>query len=490
MTEDLLLRDARLPGSAAASDVLVRAGRVAGIGPAGTVRRDGAAEVRLDGRWLRPGLWDEHVHFTQWVIRRGRFDLSAAGSAAETLTLVRTAAARAPDGPLVGYGFRDGLWPDAPSLAGLDAAAPGRPVILVSGDLHCGWINGRAAELLGVDVDATGLVREGPWLDAHHRFSHAAPPGVAAYREAADAAARRGVVGIVDFEGADNVNDWPERVAGGVTSLRVNAAVWPERLPEAIDRGLRTGMPLDGQGLVTVGRLKIVADGSLNTRTALCRDPYPGLDPAGPHAYGVRSFAAEEIEELLATAHRAGIGPAVHAIGDQANAEVIDVYERLGITGTIEHAQFVAADDFARFGRLGLVASVQPEHAMDDRDVADHHWPGRTDRAFAYRTLHESGATLRLGSDAPVAPLDPWVALAAAVTRARDGLTPWHPEQRLPRDVALAASARGRTDVSVGDAADLIILDHDPVTMPAEHLRDVEVAGTLLAGRWTWRALD
>jgi predicted amidohydrolase YtcJ len=155
----------------------------------------------------------------------------------------------------------------------------------------------------------------------------------------------------------------------------------------------------------------------------------------------------------------------------------------------IEHAQLVRSEDFARFAPLGLVASVQPEHAMDDRDVADLHWKGRTDRAFAYASLHEAGATLRFGSDAPVAVLDPWVAIAAATTRSRDERTAWHPEQRVSLDVALAASMRGRTRVGVGDVADLVILDDDPYAASPERLRELPVAGTLLGGRWTWRGI-
>jgi predicted amidohydrolase YtcJ len=166
---------------------------------------------------------------------------------------------------------------------------------------------------------------------------------------------------------------------------------------------------------------------------------------------------------------------------------VLDVFERLGIPGTIEHAQLVTAGDVTRFGTLGVTASVQPEHAMDDRDVADHHWAGRTDGAFPYRSLHDAGATLHLGSDAPVAPLDPWIAMAAAVFRARDGREPWHPEQRLPIDVALAASTRSR--MAVGEVADLAVLDADPTTCSEPELRAMPVTATMVAGRMTWNSL-
>ena len=122
---------------------------------------------------------------------------------------------------------------------------------------------------------------------------------------------------------------------------------------------------------------------------------------------------------------------------------------------------------------------------MDDRDVADHHWSGRTERSFAYRTLLDAGATLELGSDAPVAPLDPWVTLSAAVTRSRDGRDPWHPEQALPLGAALAASWDGVTGVEPGGLADLVVLDADPHAIPPDALRAMPVHATLVAGTFT-----
>lgn len=486
---DLLLRNGRLLGAADASDLRVTCGAVSEIAPAGTLDEDGAGSVDLEGRLVAPGLWDEHLHFTQWTVRRSRFDLSGTASAAAVLDRVRDrlAGGVAAAEFVTGYGFRDGTWADEPSLRALDAIAGNAAVVLISGDLHCAWMSSAAAARLEVGLDDSGVVREVPWIRALARLEESSKPTLTAFREAAESAAKRGVVGVVEFENTDNVTDWPARVAAGVDALRVEAAVWPDRLDEAIAAGHRTGDLLDERGLVRMGRLKVVVDGSLNTRTALCWDPYPGRDPGDPHACGVQSVSPDELRSLLRRALPAGILPAVHAIGDRANAQVIDIFEEFGVAGTIEHAQLVSATDFPRFGALGLVASVQPEHAMDDRDVADRHWAGRTDRAFAFGSLHAAGATLRLGSDAPVAPLDPWIGIAAATGRSRDGREPWHPEQRIPLDVALAASMRGRTTVSEGDAADLAILDLDPSSATPEQLRALPVAGTVLAGRWTWR---
>lgn len=488
----VMLRRARLLGTDRPVDLLLRDGRIAALAPS-LPDEPGAEPVDLDGRIVVPGLWDAHVHMTQWVVRRSRFDLAGARSAAEALTLTRVHLAATPARAgevVVGYGFRDALWPDAPARATLDAVAGGRPVVLVSGDLHCGWVSTGAAGTLGLDDAAlgeTGVVRELPWLAALRLLDE--KPTLAGFRDAAESAARRGVVGIVDFENADNAAEWPERVAAGVTALRVEASVWPERLEAAIAAGRRTGDALDPDGLVTMGRLKIVADGSLNTRTAFCWDPYPGADPHADDAHGVSSVPPAELRRLLARAHTHGLHAAVHAIGDRAASEALDAIGEVGIPATIEHAQLLREVDVPRFAGLGVVASVQPEHAMDDRDVADRLWAGRTGRAFPLASLLAAGVELRLGSDAPVAPLDPWQAIASAVFRTRDDRAPWHPEQGIPLEAAVAASTRGRITPAPGDVADLAVLDADPTTANRDVLRTMPVAATLLGGRFTWRAM-
>ena len=482
-------------------DVLVRDGRIVAVAP--DLAADLPAQVArvdLDGRPVMPGLWDNHVHFTQWALARQRLDVSGTTSAADVVRLVveRLRTQPLPDGAtLTGLGFRDALWSDTPSAALLDdaiaaAGLPPVPVVLMSGDLHCGWLNTAALRspalaAHGLGDHPTGVLREAEWFAASEDVSVVAPDVLERLvDEAARAAAARGVVGVMDVEIADNLSVWSRRVQSGITSLRVSAGVWPEHLDRAIARELATGDVLPGtDGLVTMGPLKIIADGSLNTRTAYCHDPYPGL--TGPEARGVLTYDLDRLVPLMTQAARHGIACAIHAIGDRANTVVLDAFEKSGARGSVEHAQLVSPDDVPRFAALGVIASVQPEHAMDDRDVVDRYWADRVDRAYPYRDLLESGAQLALGSDAPVAPLDPWISIAAAVTRARDDRTPWHLEQALPIGAALAASVR--SSVAPGQLADLAILDADPTTTDAATLRTMPVAATLLGGRVTWGTL-
>jgi predicted amidohydrolase YtcJ len=486
----LVLRSVRLPGDAEAVDVLVRDGLVHSIQPAGTALPvdDDVEEIAADGRFLIPGLWDEHVHATTWALTSKRVDLSRAGSAREAAETVRgfVSDTAGPDDTLVGVGFRDAVWPDEPSLAALDAAGGGRPVVLVSHDLHCVWINSAAASQFEVTVGADGLLREERAFDLTQALAALPETLITAWMiEAADGAASRGVVGIVDFEMRWNRDDWLRRFSAGFRSLRVDVGVYGEDLGVAVAERMHTGAPLSDASadLLRVGPLKVIIDGSLNTRTAYCVDPYPH----GGH--GVLTVSEADLVDLLTRAKAAGFTPAVHAIGDAANRVALDAFERVGITGRVEHAQFLRPEELERFAALGVTASVQPEHALDDRDTAELNWPGATDRTFPLRSLLDAGARLAFGSDAPVAPLDPWITMSAATARARnDGREAWHAEQAVSRLEALAASTRGRTRVSVGDAADLVLVDADPLTADDEVFRHMPVAATLLAGRFTFRS--
>lgn len=488
-TPALTLRRVRLGAGGPLCSVRVESGRVSAVTADEPAHRPGEPVADLEGRTLLPGLWDAHVHATQWASTRRRLDLSGLPSARAVAEAARERARELPPGELlVGYGFRDGLWPDTPHKDLLDALLPDRPAVLVSADLHTAWISSAGLALLGRGDHPTGLLREHECLEAT-----AALPAVPAevsdrwVREACEAAAGRGVTGFTDFEFADNAADWTRRSAAGPLPVRVSAAVYPEYLRAAIGRGLRTGGLLDGcGGLVETGPLKLFTDGSLNTRTALCHEPYPGLE-GRPGSHGTAGTEPAELVRLMRLASSHGIEPAVHAIGDRANSIALDAFEAVRCRGRIEHAQLLTAEDVPRFAALGITVGVQPAHAPDDRDVADRHWAGRTDRAFAYADLLASGARLELGSDAPVSPLDPWLGIAAAVSRTRDERPSWHPEQELPLPVALAAAARGRRLIRVGDRADLVVVDTDPLEADAGRLRKMPVHATMLAGRWTYR---
>lgn len=500
--------DQATPGGASGGrplDILIRDGQVVAAGP--NLPDAGVPELAGEGRWVVPGLWDQHVHMVQWALVRSRLDVSGTTGVEDVLGRVRTelevtaAGGREMGGgiaaPLIGWGHRTASWSRQPTVADLDAVSPGRPVVLISGDGHHGWLNSPALQLLGCPP-REGVVAENEWFDAYDRLGDlpgAAEQAEAAVLEAITAARAQGIVGIVDLEFSPAWDLWPRRIAAR-GPFRVRTGVYASRLGDITARGWRTGDALPGtDGWARMGALKIISDGSLNTRTAWCCDPYAdSADLAAPH--GLPNFTQEKLTELVATAHEHGLETALHAIGDRAVRQALDVFRATGATGSVEHAQLVAPRDLPHWSGLPVRASIQPAHLLDDRDATERLWPDRTPHAFAYRPLLQADILLALGSDAPVAPLDPWLAMAAAVWRGPVDGEAWHPELSLTPAEALAASVDGRR-LTVGEPGDLVLLHNDPYAeggapgsapLPqraaeqAQVLRDMTVGATVIGG--------
>lgn len=485
-----IIRNARITGPSAAyipfegaMDLVLRGGEVVDISPPGALRTSGE-DWDAEGRYVIPGLWDHHVHFAPWALQVMRTDVGAAASAQEAARLI--AGAR-PDsrGIRVGYGYRDALWPDSPADVDLDAATGDVPTYLINADLHAVWLNGAAMRRSGVAASPDGVYREAEAFAIHSELDQIADAQLdLAIAEAADAAAARGVVGVVDLDMADNLAAWARRADAHFDALRISAGTYPLHFDAALGAGYATGDGVDDAGLIRVGALKIITDGSLGTGTAACQHAYA---PRGDQ--GVLSVDGTMLQDLLTRAVATGWEVAVHAIGDRAVRSALDAFTYTGAVGTIEHAQLVSHADLARFGRLGVTASVQPSHALDDRDIVDRDWATQTGLAYPLRSLVDAECNVVFGSDAPVAPLDPWGTIADAVSRVRPGREPWRAGETVGVSTALAASTGLGTAREVligpGAVADLAFCDVDPFAATANELRGMRVGATLLAGRVT-----
>ena len=211
--------------------------------------------------------------------------------------------------------------------------------------------------------------------------------------------------------------------------------VWQSLPAEHLDRIDELALPAGiGGDLLRIGYLKVFMDGTLGSQTARCWT-----------APGSRSRAATSWRRSSAAGAQSGWPVAVHAIGDAANRDALDAFEETrdewrGLRPRIEHAQLLAEEDVPRFAELGVAASVQFSHAPSDRDIADRLWAGMTDRAYAYRSLLDSGALVANGSDAPIEELDPLAGIRAGVLRTLDERAGWHPEQAVPVQQALEAT--------------------------------------------------
>lgn len=473
--------DPRLPRIAA---LAIAGGMIAG----GVDVREGETDtvgherIDLEGRCVMPGFTDAHVHFQEWALARVQLDLRGCGSKAEALRRVAEAGGT---GWLRGGGWEPVSWPDElPSAADLDAVTGDRPAALWSRDGHTLWLNS-AALATAAAGHPTGILREReafafPFPDPEPlELSRAVRAGVAE-------ANARGVVCVHDFQRPGGRGLWQRLDADRRLRLRVHMTVPLEMLGAATALELRTGF---GSELVRVGPVKVFMDGALGSGTAWMLD-----------GSGDALVSATELEAIAREAAACGLAVAVHAIGDAAVRAALDgleaardAWEQVPVPPRIEHAQCVADADLPRFAELGATASVQPSHAMDDRDLADRAWGSRAAAAYRWRDLIDAGAHLAFGSDAPVAELDPLAGIAAAVHRTADGREPWYPAQRLDvADAVLGFTAgaahavgehRRRGLLLPGYAADLVVLDTDIVAHP-DRIAGTRVVATMLNGRW------
>ena len=452
----VLIRQVLPLDAAVPADLRIVDGMIVELG-ASLPRRAGEEVLDAGGALAIPGLWDQHVHTGQLAQAHARLDTTGAGSVGVILERVRAelAARRetaAPGAALIGFGHRLVDFAIPPTVPALDEATGAVPTVLIGGDAHHAWLNSAALRALGLPP-RDGIVAEEEWFALAPRLPEL--PGVAESVATGAAmlqrqALQRGVVGLVDMEWGRPWESWPHRSP----RMRIRTAVYPEELAAAPGP---TGTALDPSGLVTMGPLKVIVDGALGSHSAYTREAY--TDGHGYAGHGVLSVGPEALRDALAEARRRGLTAAVHAIGDAAAQVALAAIAEVGIAARIEHAQMLTDDDIDAMAALGVAASVQPAHLLDDRDATEAIWPGHGTQAFRLRDLREAGVELALGSDAPVAPLDPWLAMAAAVHRSADERPAWHPSQQLQPREALAASTDGVGTLAVGGRADIVLLD-------------------------------
>lgn len=491
-----------------------------------------ARVVDLGGRHVFPGLIDAHVHVVAYGLALRQIELRQARSLADAVRIVgervqaeRTGARADPDAWILGRGWDKNLWPEGrfPTRADLDPVTGARPAAFSSKDGHLLWVNTAALRAAGItaatpdppggaisrgaDGEPDGLLKE----EATGLIRRVLPAPTAKMREEAAAAAiaefhRVGLTGLHAFTGAGT--EGPAQFvalqalhARGALHARVIVTVPDRDLPAAAAAGLRTGL---GDARLRVGPVKIFADGTLGSQTASMLAPFEGR----PGERGIQVRTPDELDRLVSDALAAGLWTAIHAIGDRANRDVLDVLERhreasarAGARHRIEHVQVLHPDDLPRLARLGVVASMQPIHATADREVADRYWGARARWAYAWRSLAAHRTVLAFGSDAPVETPDPWRGLFAAVTRRREGeaeAAAWYPEERLTLEEALRAYTQGAAyaagteawqgRLAPGALADFIVLDRDPYAGPPETLLQTRVLATVVGGRAIWAA--
>jgi predicted amidohydrolase YtcJ len=458
--------------------------------------------VDLGGRCVLPGFTDSHVHFPTWAVAQHEVTLDGCGSLEDALARIRDA--RTTGTWLRAYGWRSGDWRDTrdPTKEDLDPITGDRPAALIAKDYHSLWLNSAALALAGGDLDVqggvverdaqgepTGVLREeAAWRFKDRYMTIPAAEYIEAMRTGIKVANARGVTCVNDKDGwLGAVGLWQRLEEQGALSLRVWQSVPADTLPELRKLALRSGF---GSPLLRVGYLKVFMDGTLGSQTAWMLD-----------GSGVQITSAEDLAEIVQAGAAAGWPVGVHAIGDRANREALDAFERTrnvwqpaGLRQRIEHAQCLSLEDVPRFAELGVAVSAQFTHAPSDRDLAERFWGDKLEGTYAFRSLVDSGALVANGSDAPIEELDPWAGVVAGVLRTRNDRPAWRPEEALTLDQALHATCvaptwlshdeRNRGTLLPGRLADLVVLDRDPYALPVEALPEVQVVATMVAGRW------
>jgi predicted amidohydrolase YtcJ len=474
-------------------------------------------ETRADPHTLRvelepgeiaiPGLTDAHLHVIDAALGMSQVDLTTAPTLEVGLERIAAAAKRLPaPGWIFGSGWDQRRWGAWPTAEALERAAPGRMAAFHSFDHHCLWVSAAALQSAGIDRSTPdpegGVIRrtadgdpEGALLEnATGLVEDVIPaPDMADVARAVQALGHEllalGVVGAHDprFLAPDPTNEAFDMYMGladaGDLPFRVHVGVRAEGLDDAIARGFRSGDVLSAgasrggrhSGRLTMGWLKLFADGTLASRTAALLERIEGGTDRG-----MFTTPPEVMTELANRAAAAGIATKIHSIGDAAVRTSLDILgptaSKVKLMPRLEHVQLCSTADRSRFGALGVAASVQPVHLRDDADTARRDWGARAEtNGYTWRSILDAGGVVAFGTDAPVEPIDPWPGIAMAVLRrdpswGRDAAV-FGPDETLTLEQALRAATVGPHQSAKdplggrlvpGSNADLIVLPAAP----------------------------
>jgi len=477
----------------------------------------------LEGYFLMPGFIDDHAHFVAGGFQLANVDLRDAASEEECARRIGEYAQRRPGRWITGGDWDHDRWPGGalPTRALVDSFAGENPVFVSRYDGHMGLANSAALRLAGVTRETpdppggtivrdpltgepTGVLKDEAmglvWRcvpdDSHEDRLEAA-------RRALDEARRCGITSIQDISSWDDVVVYQELKRQGELTARMYCRLPIGLWKDLADQHIRAGT---GDDWITLGSLKAFADGSLGSSTALFFEPYD----SDPHTRGLPSDIVIDgrLRRWARAADSCGLQLSIHAIGDSANRLVLDLFREITQKNPrwdrrfrIEHAQHIHPADFDRFAALGVIASAQPYHAIDDGRWAEGRIGTlRCKTTYPFRSFLDHGVLLAFGSDWTVAPLNPLLGVYAAVTRrTTDGMHPegWFPEQRITAEEALRAytltnayaafEEEKKGTITPGKLADFTVLSENPLTVDPEELLRIEVVMTVVDGRIVYR---
>ncbi|HTY60098.1 MAG TPA: amidohydrolase family protein [Bacteroidota bacterium] len=513
-----------------ASAVAIRGDRIVAVGSDSEIRSSFHADSTIDlgGRPVYPGFIDSHAHIEGLGAALMNLDVAGAPSEEEAASRVGRAVHDTVNGGWIrGRGWDQNLWPGKafPTRFSLDRVSGGIPVILTRVDGHAVWVNTRALEIAGItgktpDVPGGRILRSeggeptGVFVDnAMDAFLGVVPPPseaerTEAVRRAVDVCIASGLTEVHDM-GVDSggVAIYKNLIAAGKFPFRVYAAI--SGSSAGFWAASRKAGPLIGwsDGRLTVRAVKFYADGALGSRGAALLEPYSD-DPGNR---GLTLLSRSVLVEAAEQALDAGFQICTHAIGDRANAFVLDAYAEAltarsakghDVRFRVEHAQVLAPSDIPRFNALGVIPTMQATHCTSDMPWApDRLGPSRIKGAYAWRSLIRQGSIIPGGSDFPVESPNPLWGFYAAITRQdRDGQPPggWNPGERMTREEALRSytiwgafagfQEREKGSIEPGKWADLVVLTDDIMKIDPPKILTTRVEKTIIAGEVVYSA--
>jgi predicted amidohydrolase YtcJ len=514
---DVRTMDKNLPKAEA---VAVYKNKIVAVGATKEIRALAGKKTKMidaGGKLVLPGFNDSHVHFLMGGFSLSRVDLRDAKSPEEMAKRLSDYAKKIPKGQwILGGDWDHEKWPGTPlpTKEMIDAATPNNPVSVNRTDGHMILANSLAIKLSGVtketkNPDGGLIVRDakgeptGIFKDSAEELikepPHSWAENLAAARAATEFAAKLGVTSVTDMSAGDDVGLYQHMMEHGELKTRIYAIRSIVSEDVLVKAGVRSAF---GNDMLRIGGLKGFADGSLGSTTAKFFEPYSDAPDTRGLWYEQMIPDGIMLKRVLA-ADKAGLQVMIHAIGDEANAKILDIYketaEKNGARDRrykIEHAQHIRPSDIARFGSQHVIASVQPFHAIDDGRWCDKRiGKERSKTTYPFRSFLDSGATLAFGTDWTVAPLNPMISVYAAVTRRTlDGKNPngWVPEQKISVEEAVRAytvgsayaefAEKAKGTVTPGKLADIVMVDRNIFEIDPVQIENATVVLTIMDG--------
>jgi len=525
--KDLMLLNGNIytmnPKLSMAEAVAIKDAKIIAVGTNADVEnleRKNFSIINLNGKTVIPGLIDCHTHFLSFAYRLKRANLEGIESFDKLISNIKLFSKNLKTNEwLVGDGWDKNVLGNESIFTkeSLDQVCPQNPVALQSKDHHLFWLNSKALKMAGINRDTsdpnggkikrdaitkepTGLLKENACNLVWQKIP---PPSISAtkelVKEAMKIANTYGLTGIHNFDEHEAFSVFQQLYESDELTLRVCFWIQNRDLDSAIGLGFRSGF---GNENLRFGGLKLYSDGTLGSQTALMFKPYQG----SKNNYGIEVTSQEQLSDRVKKASQAGISAAIHAIGDKGVHQALNAIESLRpnkkdrkLRHRIEHVQLLHPSDVERFGKLGVIASVQPVHIPTDRENAEKYWGKRCQLAYAYKTLMENGARLAFGSDAPIETLDPLKGICAAVLRKniREDES-WYASERMRMASTIYAYSQEASyasyeenlkgSIEVGKLGDMVVLSQDIFDIDLEKIPETKVECTILGGKIVFQA--